>query len=138
MWIEITRYDRLFAYCDKSPSSQRVWIEIGTLNQLDICSIRRPLHRGCGLKSEITQKHPPQKKSPSSQRVWIEMGDLVKYVYNVSCRPLHRGCGLKSENLYKKIRFEMSPSSQRVWIEIKVFFGNPATVTVALFTEGVD
>ena len=36
VWIEITRYDRLFAYCDKSPSSQRVWIEIVIEHYLEI------------------------------------------------------------------------------------------------------
>ena len=78
----------------------------------------RPLHRGCGLKSQPLDNSvfvisvalftegvdwnisAPlsidwKEVSPSSQRVWIEIKFLPKKSAVTPRRPLHRGCGLK-------------------------------------------
>ena len=71
VWIEIT-WNFFYLSLDGSPSSQRVWIEISDIKKKYKKVNRRPLHRGCGLKSN---------------------GLIV--ILLTSRRPLHRGCGLK-------------------------------------------
>ena len=119
VWIEII-VSILDISVILSPSSQRVWIEISDIfshssiiivalftegvdwNTSDIFLPQRlqcrPLHRGCGLKSCISNPMPSANMSPSSQRVWIEIS-----------------MPLLSPELSK------SPSSQRVWIEISLW-----------------
>ena len=104
---------------------------------------RRPLHRGCGLKSWFTAIW----NSVSLVALFTEGVDW-NVVCVISCvihqwrRPLHRGCGLKyyiiQYNTFrwnvalftegvdwnqKFVKFqciaERSPSSQRVWIEME-------------------
>ena len=123
-----------------SPSSQRVWIEIWPfllkvliylvalftegvdwnhmLLVLQGRYLRRPLHRGCGLKYALTSSSSAVASSPSSQRVWIEIFLFIFAIDFFKSRPLHRGCGLKYVNTTNISSKRMSPSSQRVWIEI--------------------
>ena len=94
VWIEICK-SQLYASWPWSPSSQRVWIEI--INRFCVVagyfvtlftegvdwnkkflwrvsvSVCHPLHRGCGLKSNVVLPIVKIIKSPSSQRVWIEI-----------------------------------------------------------------
>ena len=125
-------------WCNSSPSSQRVWIEIFLEFLTIVISPCRPLHRGCGLKC--------QKKSlniaPHLVALFTEGVDwntnFVIRKHRKCGRPLHRGCGLKYFfNLLFLMLLE-SPSSQRVWIEIEIIEANALFEKVALFTEGVD
>ena len=87
--------DKLEKQYYQSPSSQRVWIEIGSNRYMLVNAVRRPLHRGCGLKSYPLFLVYIFYKSPSSQRVWIEIVGRLTADPEVKSRPLHRGCGLK-------------------------------------------
>ena len=53
MWIEIFISFLEIIGCFSSPSSQRVWIEITPFLTSEGKSPRHPLHRGCGLKSDV-------------------------------------------------------------------------------------
>ena len=125
---------------NKSPSSQREWIEIRIcsgseswprvslftegvdwnthalfLTPRDECL---PLHRGSGLKCNGCRQGYNPALSPSSQREWIEICNRCNGSDRTVRLPLHRGSGLKS--LYPVYRngMDRSPSSQREWIEI--------------------
>ena len=141
-----------------SPSSQRVWIEIGRTELLKKSIKSRPLHRGCGLKCDYMNDGQRDDGRPlhrgcglklSPQRVIAPRIDVALFTEGVDWnknrkqsrkysnrRPLHRGCGLKLY-LQRVIapRIE-SPSSQRVWIEIFTvplhynFYGSPSSQRV--------
>ena len=136
VWIEISVMP-FFRASWASPSSQRVWIEIFLKSFVllivyvalftegvdwnflvitcQIISKRRPLHRGCGLKSHQSYDY----LIVLAVALFTEGVDWNKSSYpnhgDKSCRPLHRGCGLKSR-------------CQVIILQ----------TTVALFTEGVD
>ena len=166
-----------------SPSSQRVWIEIVT-NWHYLCKLyvtlftegvdwnkkqektvllmkRHPLHRGCGLKSNISIANLRASRSPSSQRVWIEIfkwanmldkpivtlftegvdwnrGRNTRYLAKIRSPSSQRVWIEISINLYRRRKRLPSPSSQRVWIEIKKSVSVHTGPRVTLFTEGVD
>ena len=99
---------------------------------------RHPLHRGCGLKSNISIANLRASRSPSSQRVWIEIfkwaNMLDKPIVTLFTEGVDWNRGRNTRYL-AKIR---SPSSQRVWIEMRFENFKVRVLNVTLFTEGVD
>ena len=116
VWIEIIHGWRRILSTWSSPSSQRVWIEIYSLQIIHFSSTSHPLHRGCGLKYYRRKS----KKIHSAVTLFTEgvdwnaesMDKKIRYYSH----PLHRGCGLKCYQFYSTSYYHL----------------------VTLFTEGVD
>ena len=100
-----------------SPSTRRVWIEMGLwpyvrgrlvvtlhtegvdwnviLKQKKKKAISHPPHGGCGLKSLNSAMYVLPAMSPSTRRVWIEICVIRFCSNNCFSHPPHGGCGLK-------------------------------------------
>ena len=121
-----------------SPSTRRVWIEIGMVLIATYRKLRHPPHGGCGLKSHILfHTSKGDKVSPSTRRVWIEIhSSSCGFVETTS--PSTRRVWIEmalSSKTHLKI---LSPSTRRVWIEINLYVEKFILDTVTLHTEGVD
>ena len=137
MWIEIICYwycrgDTCVALFTEGVDWNMLWL------LLLLLLLRRPLHRGCGLKYFcLFLLLTFLKVALFTEGVdWNTSIPLTLVVRG--CRPLHRGCGLKLIQQYIQSLSNKSPSSQRVWIEIQPLVSHETLGEVALFTEGVD
>ena len=84
------------AELQKSPSSQRAWIEM-------------PMNR---------LKFFQRIRSPSSQRAWIEIMDIKKLAELLGVALLAEGVDRNNNSPMNGRKSKESPSSQRAWIEI--------------------
>ena len=101
-------------------------------------TVRRPLHRGCGLKYiALVNKGESVRRRPLHRGCGLK-SFMPILSDSTQGRPLHRGCGLKFKPRIDKLKLDLSPSSQRVWIEIMSDAEQRLQAYVALFTEGVD